>query len=245
MRANNSWILAETPLVIAHRGASAELPDNTMAAFALAAEQGADGIELDVQFSADGQLVIYHDFTLERLTGNKQKISDLTLAECKNLDLGDEQTMPTLDELFEMMGPRFLYNIELKDFSWRDKGLEAIVADRVQSFGLENLALISSFNPWSVRRARRVFNRSIPVALIRAQGLFKYSHWLAAGEADHPHYSLVDEAYMAWARKQNYRVHVWTVDDPEEASRLVQLGVHGIITNKPHFIRQHLTTPSY
>jgi glycerophosphoryl diester phosphodiesterase len=220
--------LAETPLVIAHRGASAELPDNSLAAFAMAAEQGADGIELDVQFSADGHLVIYHDFTLERLTGNKQKVSDLTLAELKDLELGDEQTVPTLEELFEMMGPRFLYNIELKDFGWRDKGLETAVADRVESFGLENLALISSFH------------RSIPVALIRAKGAFKYGYWLASGAADHPHYSLVNKEYMVWARKRNYRVHVWTVDDPAEASRLVQLGVHGVITNKPQFIRQHL-----
>lgn len=241
MRANNSWISAEKPLVIAHRGASAELPDNSLAACAMAAEQGADGIEIDVQFSADGQLVIYHDFTLEHFNGSKQKISDLTLAELKELDLGDEQTIPTLDELFEMMGSRYLYNIELKDFSWRDKGLETAVADRVESFGLENLLLISSFSPWSVRRAQRIFRRSIPVALLRAQGIYKYGYWLASGEADHPHYSLVNEAYMAWARKRNYRVHVWTVDDPDEASRLVQLGVHGIITNKPQFIRQHLT----
>ena len=241
MRANNSWISAETPLVIAHRGASVELPDNTLAAFAMAAEQGADGIELDVQFSADGRLVIYHDFILEPLTGNKQKVSDLTLAELKDLDLGDEQTVPTLDELFEMMGPRFLYNIELKDFSWRDNGLETAVADRVESFGLENLALISSFSPWSVRRARRAFHGSIPVALVRKKGIFKHGYWLASGEADHPHYSLVNEDYMAWARKRNYRVHVWTVDDPDQASRLVQLGVHGIITKKPQFIRQHLT----
>jgi len=237
----NNWTSAQSPLIIAHRGASADLPDNTLAAFALAADQGADGIELDVQFSADGQLVIFHDFTLERLTGIKKKVSDLTVAEFKDIDLGEGQTVPTLDELFEMMGPRILYNIELKDFGLRNSGLEMAVADRVESFGLDNLALISSFSPWSVRRARQVFNRSIPVALIRMRGIYKYGYWIANGEADHPHYSMVDEAYMTWARKRDYRIHVWTVDDPDEARRLVQLGIDGIITNKPQFIRQHLS----
>jgi len=236
----NNWTMAETPLIIAHRGASADTTENTLAAFALAVEQGADGIELDVQFSADGRLVIYHDHSLQRFTGNKEKVSDLTLAELKDIELGDDQTIPTLDELFEMLGPGVLYNIELKDYGLRDNGLETAVADRVESFGLENLVLISSFSPLSVRRSRRVFNPSIPVALIRMKGLFKYGYWLASGEADHPHYKLVDESYMAWCAKRGYRTHVWTVNDADEALRLAQLGVHGIITDKPQYMRQIL-----
>ena len=174
----NSWTLARTPLIIGHRGASADLPENTLAAFALAAEQRADGIELDVQFSADNQIVIFHDATLERLTGSKRKVSELTTLELKDIDLGEGQTISTLDELFEMMGPRVLYNIEIKEFSLRDNGLETAVADRIESFGLQDLALISSFNPLSVRRARNAFSRSIPVALIRMKGIFKYTYLL-------------------------------------------------------------------
>ncbi len=236
----NSWITARTPLIIGHRGASVDLPENSLAAFALAAEHGADGIELDVQFSADKQIVIFHDTLLERLTGSKRKVSELALAELKEFDIGGGQTIPTLDELFEMVGPRVLYNIEIKDFSVRDNGLETAVADRVESFGLQDLALISSFNPLSVRRARNAFSRSIPIALIRAQGILKYTYHFARAQADNPHHALVDERYMAWARKRAYRVHAWTVDDPQEASRLAGLGVHGIITNKPAFVRQHL-----
>lgn len=236
----NNWTLAETPLIIGHRGASADLPENTLAAFALAVEQGADGIELDVQFSADNQIVIFHDSTLERLTGSMRKVSELTTQELKDIDLGEGQTISTLDELFEMMGPRVLYNIEIKELSLRDNGLETAVADRIESFGLQDLALISSFNPLSVRRARNAFSRSIPVALIRMKGIFKYTYLLASEQADNPHYSMVDETYMAWAKKRGYRVHAWTVDDPQEASRLANLGIHGIITNKPQYIRQHL-----
>lgn len=238
----NSWTSAEIPLLIAHRGASADLPENTLAAFALAADQGADGIELDVQFSADNQIVIFHDTTIERFTGSKRKVSELTIAELKAIDLGEGQTIPTLDELLEMIGPRLLYNIEIKDFSFRDRGLEAAVADRFESFALLDLALISAFNPFSVRRARKAFSRSVPVALIRTSGLLKYTYFFASEQADNPHYSLVDENYIAWARKRGYRIHAWTVDDPQEAARLAGLGVHGIISNKPQFIREHLPT---
>ncbi len=236
----NSWTAAGKPLIIAHRGASAALPENTLAAFALAAEQGADGIELDVQFSADEQIVVFHDTTLERLAGSKSKVSELTLAELKTVNLGEGQTIPTLDELLEFMGPRLLYNIELKGFSLRDDGLETAVADRIESFALQDLTLISSFNPFSVRRARKVFHRSVPIALIRTTGLLQYTYLLASEYADHPHHRLVDEKYIDWAKKRNYRVHAWTVDDPREARRLAKLGVHGIISNKPQVIRSHL-----
>lgn len=236
----NNWTSAETPLIIAHRGASADLPGNTLAAFALAAEQGADGIELDVQISADNQIVIFHDYTVKHFTGSKQKVSELTALELKDIDLGEGQTISTLDELFEMMGPRVLYNIEIKDFSLRDNGLEMAVADRIESFGMQDLVLISSFNPLSVRRARNALSRSIPVALNRMKGILKYTYLLASEQADNPHHSMVDETYIAWAKKRGYRVYVWTVDDLQEASRLASLGVHGIITNKPQLLRQHL-----
>ncbi len=236
----NNWFSTETPLIIGHRGASEDLPGNTLAAFALAAEQGADGIELDVQLSADNQTIIFHDFTLKRFTGSKHKVSELTTPELKDIDLGKGQTISTLDELFEMMGPQVLYNIEIKEFSLRDNGLETAVADCIESFGLQDMTLISSFNPLAVRRARKALSRSIPVALNRMKGIFKYTYLLASEQADNPHHSMVDETYMAWAKKRGYRVHAWTVDDPQEASRLASLGVHGIITNKPQFVRQHL-----
>ena len=241
---NSDWFTAETPLIIAHRGASVDMIENSLAAFALAAEQGADGLELDVQFSADGQLVIYHDFSLQRVTGKNEKVADLTLDELKNIDLGEEQRIPTLDELFEMMGSGLLYNIELKGFGLRDNGLETAVADRVESFGLESKVLISSFNPLSVRRSRRVFSSSIPVALIRSKGLDKYAYWFAGSEVDHPQHELVDESYMAWCTKRGCRSHAWTVNEAEEARRLAQLGVQGLITDKPQFIRQVLSEQS-
>ena len=234
------WLSAHRPLIIGHRGASTDAPENTLYAFNLAMEQGADGFELDVQLSRYGELVIFHDFTVDRLTEGAGRVTDLTLAELQSLTLPDEQKIPTLDELFETLGPQPLYNIEIKVSGVWDQGVETAVADRIHSHHLENRVLVSSFSPFSVQRARRALSSTTPVALIRYRKFPNYNYLLASSEAEHPYYGLVDKKYMAWARKRDYKVNVWTVDDPAEAKRLVDLGVDGIITNKPKFIRDSL-----
>lgn len=230
------------PLIIGHRGASANAPENTLAAFAQALHQGADGVELDVQLSADGQLVVFHDDDVTRMTSGRGKVADLTLAELRQLTMAEDQTIPTLDEVLQRFDRELLYNIEVKDFGWRNRGTETAVAATILAHQLEEQVLVSSFNPLALRRLRAVLPPRIPLALIRGGGWLKYGYWLADGAADHPHYSLVDGAYMTWAKKQGYLVNVWTVDAPEEAQRLMALGVNGIITNKPGFIRQQLTS---
>ncbi len=231
---------SDKPLVIGHRGASHDAPENTLAAFGLALEQGAVGVELDVQLSADGWPVVIHDFKVDRTTDGTGVVSQMKLAELQALSAGEGQTISTLDEVFEAFGPRLLYNIEIKEFRWRDSGLEAAVADQVQAHNLESKVLMSSFSPFAVRRCRRYFPRTIPVALIREDTWQQYLYLLADGEADHPHYSMVDEKYMAWASRRGYQVNVWTVDAPEEAHRLARLGVHSLITNQPALIRESL-----
>lgn len=234
------WYAAAAPLIIGHRGASVEAPENTLAAFGLAAEQGADGVELDVRFSADGDVVVIHDATVERITGRPGKVRSLRTAELQALDAGMEQGIPTLDDVFLAFGPSLLYNVELKDFGLGDNGLAVAVADRIEAYHLENQVVVSSFNPLAVRRARKNLSRSTMVAVIWERGPRWLRHLGVRAEADHPHYSLVDQAYMAWAKDNGYRVHVWTVDEPSEAQRLAALGVHGIITNKPALIREAL-----
>jgi hypothetical protein len=164
----------------------------------------------------------------------------MKLADLKALTLADGQQVPTLAEVFEEMGPDFLYNVELKDFRVRDSGLATAVAECVRQFGYHKQVLATSFSPLTVRRARQKLAAETGVGLIRYQQQMKAGHWLFEGVADHPHYSLVDDAYMAWANENKLRVHVWTVDDPAEARRLVDLGVHGLITNKPGFLREQL-----
>jgi glycerophosphoryl diester phosphodiesterase len=234
------WLASNTPLIIGHRGASGDAPENTLAAFELALQQGADGIEFDVRLSADGQVVVVHDATVDRTTNGVGAISKLTLAELQALDAGLGQNIPSQDEVFESFGRSLLYNVEIKALSRRNDALELAVADRVEAHGLQSQVLVSSFSPFSVRRARKHLTRSTMLAHIRQSGWLRVAHRLIRAEADHPHYPLVDAAYMEWARKRGLRVHVWTVNDAATAKEMARLGVHGIISNYPGQIRASL-----
>lgn len=235
------WFSSDTPLIIGHRGASAEAPENTLAAFGLAAEQGAQGIEFDVRLSADGNVVVMHDATVDRTTGGSGTVSRMTTEALQALDAGLGQPVPTLDDVFQTFGPSLLYNVELKGCGLWSRGLEEAVADRIAAYHLENQVVVSSFNPLCVRRARSALSKTTMVALVWAYGPRWLSHLPVQAEADHPHYSKVDEAYISWARRQGLRVHVWTVDEPSEAQRLARLGVQAIVTNEPATIRKVLT----
>ncbi len=236
----NDWGL-KRPLIIAHRGASADAPENTMAAFSLALEHEADGFELDVQLSSDGELVVFHDYTVGRMTNGKGRVSDLTLKQLQALDMPEDQRIPTLRELFDRFGNEPLYNIEIKVEGDSGGRIETAVVNCIQSYSLENRVLVSSFNHSIVRHFRQLLPEQIPVALIY------YDNSISLPDdnaqlylADHPYYKLVNEEYMRWAEKLNIQVNVWTVDDVDYARRLVGLGVQGLITNKPKYMRQNL-----
>jgi glycerophosphoryl diester phosphodiesterase len=242
---------------IAHRGASAAAPPNTLAAFEKAAELGADGVEFDVHLSADGVPVVIHDFNVDSTTDGSGRVAEMTLAQLKQLDAGShfdpafaDERIPTLEEVLEAVGSQLLLNIELKSTSLRDNGLEWAVIAQVERHNLDNRVLLSSFNPLSLRRAKKVaphipvgllYSPSLPLPLRRA--------WLAPlapHEARHPEHTMVDAHYVAWARRRGYRVNAWTVDDPDEMRRLIGLGVDGIITNVPDVLRGVLkTTPKH
>ncbi len=233
---------------IAHRGASDVAPANTLAAFEKAVELGADGIEFDVHLSADGVPVVIHDFSVDGTTDGSGRVAEMTIAQLERLDAGScfdsafaGERIPTLEAVLEAMGGRLLLNIELKSTSLRDNGLEQTVIAQVERHGLGASVLFSSFNPFSLRRAKRIAPH-IPVGLLYAPGLPLPLRraWLAPlfpHEARHPEHTMVDAHYMAWARRRNYRVNTWTVDDPAEMHRLIGLGVDGIITNVPDVLR--------
>lgn len=235
-----TWLTATRPLIIGHRGASADAPENTLAAFALALEQNADGIEFDVQLSADGVPVVIHDSTVDRTTDGEGRVADLSLAELRRLTIPGGHAIPTLDEVFRMFGRDTLYNVELKGLAVHDGGLAAAVADEIDKHQVAERVIISSFSPFFVRAARQHLPRAVPVAHLRERRSTRLFHRVVHAEADHPLHTLVDESLMQWARRKGLRVNVWTVDDPAEAQRLLRLGVHGIITNRPGVLRQSL-----
>ncbi len=237
----NNWFNETNtqPLIVAHRGASGYEPENTLAAVHLAADQQADGIEFDVQLTADGVPVLFHDFTVDRMTDGSGLITSKTLAELKELQVGGTEKIATLDELFAMFGDHFLYNLELKIMGWwHNATLESAVVDIIAKHNIAQNVLISSFSAIALHRTQRVLKEPIPLAMIRSPGIQSWSYHIFSGQADHPDRVMVDANYMAWAKQRGYRVHVWTVDDPAEGQKLAKLGVHGLVTNKPDVIHE-------
>jgi len=233
------------PLVIAHRGASGQRPENTLPAFALAVEMGADMIETDLHRTRDGAVVISHDETLAAL-GGRGEIGDVTLAELRRLDAGGGERMPTLDEVLDRFGGRIAWNLELKQGSTGAyPGLEAAALDAVRVRGLLPRTLFSSFYDPVLARLRALepaarigllISRRYPrQAVERARAL--------GAEALHPELELVDAAWVAAAHEAGLAVHVFTVDEPEAMARLLALGVDGIFTNHPDRMRRVMSVP--
>jgi glycerophosphoryl diester phosphodiesterase len=246
-------------LNFAHRGASHNAPQNTLAAFSLALEMEADGVELDVQVSRDGEAVVIHDFTVDATTNGQGPVKDKTLAELKELDAGSwfdapsinsghcrfaGEHIPTLQEVIVEVGQQLLLNIELKVTGFGDEGLVVEVVRLIEDHNLVHRAIVSSFNPLALRRVKRLnphicsgllYYFDLPVHLIRTPFLL-----LADPDALHPEKRLVTPKYMTWAKERGYRVNAWTVDEPAEMERLIALGVDGIITNRPDVLRKVL-----
>jgi glycerophosphoryl diester phosphodiesterase len=229
-----------TPKIYAHRGASGSAPENTLAAFELALEQGADGIELDVTLSNDGQIVVIHDDTVDRTTTGKGSVRDLTLAELQSFDAGQGQHIPTLEEVLKALGGKLLINIELKGTMNIYNPLPAKTAKLVNDYGLIGSVLISSFNPFYLKR----FHKYCPAARIALLTLPKMARnfiWrFFSYDALHPFYKDVDQALVEQLHNSQKEINVWTADDPEEIKRLAAFHVDGIITNYPMRTREIL-----
>jgi glycerophosphoryl diester phosphodiesterase len=238
-------------LNFAHRGASDAAPANTLAAFRLAAEMSADGVELDVQLARDGEVVVIHDFNVDRTTDGQGAVRQMTLAQLKELDAGSwfgpayaGERIPTLQEVFDAVGHRLLINVEIKSLPGLNWGIEAEAVRLIEDNNLVHRVIVSSFNPLSLRKVKRL-NHNIPTALLYAPDMpfFLRRAWLsplAPHEFRHPHHAMVDERFMARMRQKGYRVNVWTVNEPTEMRRLLTLGVDGIITGRPDLLAEVL-----
>jgi len=229
-------------LVFGHRGAMAGAPMNTLAAFELARAEGADGIELDVQLSRDGQLVVIHDATVDATTDGSGTVADLTWAEMKRLDAGSwfadafvGETIPTLDEVFDAVGNAMYINIEIKSSRESLDRLEKRLADCIRRHDMRERVIVSCFDPLVLVRVRGMMPKVL-MGFLYVPGMPE-AHFLPLKnllhEARHPWHDMVDEEYMDWARAQSYYVNVWTVNDRQRALALRDLGVNAIITDKP------------
>jgi glycerophosphoryl diester phosphodiesterase len=209
---------------------------------------GADGIELDVQLSRDGTVVVMHDATVDRTTNGSGGVAELTLAELKELDAGSwfasdfaGEGIPTLAEVFDAVGQDLLMNLELKAMGTEPSELEAVTVSLITQYGMEEQVLISCFNPLALQRVRELAPY-LPLAFLYGPRLpeAERARWvqdLRPLAALHPEHHLVDVAHLAWARGYDCAINTWTVDEPDEMERLLALGVDGIITDQPDLLR--------
>jgi glycerophosphoryl diester phosphodiesterase len=239
-------------LVFGHRGARAYAPANTLPAFELAAQQGAHGIELDVQLSADGCPVVIHDFTVDATTDGSGRVADLTLAQLKTLDAGSYFNaafagirIPTLDEVFAAVGTRLFINVEIKSVDTETDGIEAAVAHCISRHGMQQRVIVSSFNPLTLRRFQELLPQ-IPLGFLYDHTALPVVPDLIAGltyEACHPQHMLIDAALVAAEHQAGRVINTWTVNDAQRARELRRLGVDGIITDTPDLILSALRQP--
>lgn len=227
------------PQVVAHRGASGEAPENTLAAFRRALEMGVDAVELDVHLCADGEPVVIHDSLLDRTTGAKELVKDLPLDALRRLDAGRwfgerfaGERIPTLAEALDLLRPVRVI-VEIKNGPIFYPGIAGLVADLVRVAGHRAVTVSSFDHPVlldvkahapELETAVLYFARPLdPVRLARDVG---------AGVLQ-PHWTYLTPDAVSGAHAAGLRVETWVVDEPAHLAHVIGLGVDGVITNHP------------
>lgn len=233
----------------AHRGASAAAPENTMEAFSLAAQMGADGIELDIQLSADGEVVVLHDETVDRTSSGSGRVCDLTLAQLRELDFSCGMAayagtrIPTLREVYAAFAKSgMFFNVEIKceQGDYRTLCEKALVLEK--EAGMAGRVLYSSFN-WDAMREVRALCPQAETALLYERALWSpqnYALQLGAGAVHPSGYTLLVPGVVRRCHKKGVRVHAWTIDSPFALRQMARMGVDAVITNRPAFAREIL-----
>jgi glycerophosphoryl diester phosphodiesterase len=226
------------PLVIAHRGASGERPENTMPAYALAIEQRADMIEIDLHCTRDGAIVIAHDERLPGLPGGCE-IGECSLADIRALGRGDER-VPSLDEVLDAFGARIPFNLEIKcGGTGPYSGIEASALAALESRGLGPTILFSSFDDGVLRRLREAAPATRIGVLVSGRAPGQWLERCAAVGAEAVHFwkGLATQSAVETAHREGLAVYVYTVDDPGEMRTLLARGCDGLFTNFPGRMR--------
>ena len=255
---------AHRPLVIAHQGGDGLWPSNTLFAFERAAELGVDVLEMDIHMTKDGALVVSHDETVDRLTDGEGLIKEKTLSEVQALDAahdwspldddaefpyrGQGITIPTLESVFERF-PDYRMNIEIKQ---SDPPIYQAFCDLIRKHHMENRVLVASFHDEDLAKFREVCPE---VATSGSQGQIKtfvYLHLAFLGRLYSPDFSdvqvpiessgitILTSRFVKVAHARGLWVDAWTIDDPAEMQMLIDIGVDGIITDRPDMLMEAL-----
>jgi glycerophosphoryl diester phosphodiesterase len=240
--------------IYGHRGASQYAPENSMEAFQLAYDMGADGIEFDVQMTKDGYLVVVHDEEISRVSDGIGFIKDFTLEELRRFHFNKSHPeykstkIPLLEEVLDRFGQKktinkeergeqeeFLFNIELKNNIFAYEGMEEKVLNMVTQKGVLDRTIFSSFNHKSVLTLRNM-DQKAEIAFLYCDGILDISNYARKYAVDIVHpawYHLNKEGMLNYLHDNRIRVNVWTINSGKEIRRLCEMGVEGIITNRP------------
>jgi glycerophosphoryl diester phosphodiesterase len=232
------------PLIIAHRGASAVAPENTLEAFELAFKQNAQGIELDAKLSLDGEVVVIHDPTVDRTTDGHGRVASMSLKQLKALNAENSKDpsyghckIPTLAEVFDAFGRRGIINVELTNYAHSWDSLVEKVCSLITRHGLQDWILLSSFLGRNLNAAARLLP-SVPRGLLALPGwlgIWPRSFGFMLGNYHSLNTNLldVDQQQVQRVHRLDRLVFVWTVNSSEDMLRLKEWGVDGIITDHP------------
>ncbi len=228
--------------IFAHRGYSAKFPENTMKAFMEAEKAGAEGLELDIQMTRDGELVVIHDEKVDRTTDGKGFVKDFASQELRKLDAGynskeqaRKEPIPFLEEVFEWMSGNAIFcNVELKTGMFFYPGIEEKLISMIRSWKLENRITISSFNHYTLVNMIQM-DPGLETAPLLAEGL--YMPWVYAksikAKGFHPHYRAARNEIIRESLAQGIAVRPYTVNKGAELERLLKAGCTAIITDDP------------
>lgn len=229
-------------VIYGHRGASGYAPENTLEAFELAAKMGAAGVELDVHIAKDGELVVAHDETIDRVADGTGLICEMTTTELKKYHFNKthpeyaKATIPTLREVFELLKPTGLHiNAELKNSRIVYEGLEEKCIRLADELGMTDRVLYSSFNHHSMLRVKEI-DPKLPCGLLYDCMLIEPWNYAAklGVDAIHPHFSeLLIPGEAEKAHALGLKVNVWTVNEEQDIRDSLAAGADIVISNYP------------
>ena len=229
--------------VYAHRGYSGKYPENTMLAFKEAAKTGCDGIELDVQLTKDGKVVVIHDEAVDRTTDGSGKVKDFTYQELARLNAANLYEgkygfcgIPLFEDYCKWAaGQDLVTNIELKTGVYYYEGLEEKTLELVRRYGLEEKVFYSSFNHLSLLKVKELDPQAVCGALLEHTGIGNAGYYCRRFglQAYHPGYKGLTEETVRGCRENGIQVNVWTINDMGVLEQLEEWGCDGAITNYP------------
>jgi len=221
-------------LKIGHRGAKGYVTENTIASVEKALTFGVDAIEIDVHVCASGELVVFHDFTLDRITDGSGEVAKLTLSELQALTVVGGFKIPTLVEVLDTINKKCILNIELKGKFTAAKTCEVIKDVIDNNFWTYQHFILSSFQQKELEEVYKI-NKNMPLAVLTKANVADAITFAKTIDSKiiHPNFALLTEDNVKLAQQDGYTINTWTVNDPQTIARMKRYGVNGIISDVP------------